>query len=705
MGDYGNSAVDLGGLGELGTQWVLDRLGISPRSETFVDVQVSSLLIGGLADDNARKNCIRGSGGNLLDYGTTYKAFQRDYKKRYNKQFLTRLGYAPTTSATTRVLDIPAVLAYVQLTDALADTVERVFIRHISAEEAAYDWMEDNIGWSNKYSTIDIGDGKTWEELVISDDGTDIQMDFTREPIETIVDDLTTNYSYDDINETVLIASELYDVPALNGTDLGGYYRTTVTLQSDGVTTVDIDTTVETLNYNTSNDVIDDEKMFVRYNRGGAEWYYYIEDLATIPGSLYTEVSVDLTAIIPLKEDGNIIDGGVKQDRMLKRLNLDADTFTTSLANDGIESAYVMTGLPPETQTHGGKKTIFTMFNLMLEGSGDVSLSLDRLSMTYSFTMDKNTVEDSVMPTGEYSNVLTSEYDEESGFWFYTRTIRYQATDTQYKEIVVTNFLQTYVISGQTVHASFADSGDVCRLVIPLSVLNGLRYRDWVEVYEESLAMLAYAKEVVEFEWYESTNFAFVLKIVAIVITVWSLGTAVKVGIALWTMAAYITLAYVVAAAVVVGIAVSYAVNAIMDYLINDLGLAPALAAIVVLAAAYFGAKVTNISVGTEQWLQLANKILDKTTAEYEHMTLEIMERSAEYIDEMREKNEYIVSQLEAFGKGDAVISMFNMDIMNQPSPAQAAERYVADAQNLFGFDHLYDIESQVRRRTQVPQT
>jgi len=768
-------------------QWVGDRLGINARNETFVDVQISNLLTAGDADSSARRNCIRGSGGNLLSYSDAYKAFQRDYKKTYSKRFLTSLGYAPTTTATTRVLDPVAVLAYVQTIDALAEEIESMFIKFISAEEAAYDWMEDNIGWSNQNRTIDIGDGKTWIGLVISDDSTDIQMDFTRSCEEAIVENLTDNYSYNSGNDTVTLqtgpntyevtgttgascthlrlaideedfydsdieeltdyaidtpnrepgvyhikvyetvdteslvdeydievvgADELYDVPTFDCTDLGGYYRTTVVLQVDPFTEVDIDTTIETLNYNISNDVLDDEKMFVKYNRNTSEWYYYIENLSTIPSSLYTEIDIDMTAIIPLKENNVIIDGGFKQERMLKKLNIDAGLFTASLANDDIDNAYVITGLPANTQTTGGKKAIFNMFDLMLPGSGDVSISMSKLSMTYSFTMTKSTVDELIMDVGSYSNELssTSEVIDELTYYYYTRTLKYQATETQYKQIVVTNFLQTYVISGETIEATFGDGPEVCRLLIPITILKGLRYRDWVEVYEESLSMLAYATEVVHFEWHQSSNFGVVMQIIAIVVMIVAVIFAIPSGgQTLYWGSVFWTFAINLATNMAIGLAIGYAAKSLIDYLVDELGMDPMLAAAAVAIVVVIASRGMALEglMAQEAWLTTAVRAgsigADAGTEKNEEMLSELSDKEDAQLKEFIDDNSDITELIQGLKGYAGYVGINDMNIKDEQSAASEAESFyfMATGGNMTNFNAMLQdgIDPAIRKR------
>lgn len=766
MGQAANAVVDF-------VRWVGDRFGISPRDETFVDIQISPLLTPGSADKNARQNCIRGSNGSLVEYGSAYKSFQRNYKKSYNKQFIKRLGYLPTTTGTTRILDHVKVLDYLQTKDSLAVNLRKIFIKFITAEEAAYDWMEDNINWSNANRTIDIGDGKTWVDLVVSENSTTIYMDFTRDCEETIIENLTNNYSYaagnstvtlqtgpntyeitgttgvgctnlrltiDDVdfhdaaiveNEayvidtpskepgvyhikvyeavdstetlvgeydiTIVGSDELYGVPEFDCTNQGGYYRTVVTLQG-GTEAVNIDTTVETLQYTISINVLDGEKMYVEYDRGSVEWYHYVENLDTVSSNLYTSTNIDMTAIIPLKENNVIINGGIKQERMLKKLGIAPEMFVDSLQSPEIDNAYVLMGLYPSTQSNGGKKAIFNMFDLVQEGSGDVSITMQALNMTYSFTMDKSVESGLVIPVGTYSNELLTEV--EASATYYTRTLIYQATTSQHKKIVITNYLQTYNIHGESVQASFGDNAVVSRLIVPLTTMNRLPYRDWVEVYEESLAMLAYAEEEVHFEWYESRNFSIVMKIVQVVVTIVGVILAIPSG---GTSLSLVTaIEFVVN--VVINMAIIWSIKQIVQYLVDIMGLDPAIAALVVMVVTAVVAITFPGSIGMEQWLPIANAGVEQANASTQAEVVALMEEAAENSKEFEEKNEHVRDLYEALNGHTDVIKMYCKDILNEQSPEEIANLPIlqADQEFLCNWFKFYDIDGQINKKISV---
>lgn len=684
---------------EVGAE-IFSWIGLESRTEIVTDITVSSLLTPGVADKAARTASIRSSQGDLKTYGESYKAFQRSYKNRYSKRFLENLGYSPTSTATTRVLAPAAVLTYIQSTDPLATNILGSSIRYITVDEAAWDWMEDNIGWSNENQVATVGGSEF--EVLITDNGTTIDMDLSQDYTISIVEYLTANYIYDGINDTVEIDSLLYDVPAFDGTDQGGYYRTTVLQQVDGTTEVDIDTPIPTHSYNIPGTVDDNQKMVIRYDRGGTEWYYYTEDSENVPSNLYTEADIDVTAIIAMKENNVVQD---LEDRKLKRaldkLGLVSDSFVDTLSNPDLDSAYIMTGLPADTQTTAGKATIFKMFDLIMEGSGDLSISIDQLNMTYSFTLDKTAVNDKIMEVGEYSNEL--QVASQGSTTFYRRILRHQATETQYRELTIDNFLLTYQISGQQIEVGFGSGSEDLRLVLPINQFNSLKYRDWVDVYEQSLCMVSYTYEEVRLKWYESPAFAFIMKVVAIVITIVSIIAAIPSGgTSLQGAAAFWAVVQTIAIAVAVSVAVDFALGFIMEFLVDQLGMDPALAgaigAIIIALAASYG---FNYNMGAEQWLQLASMTVDNISTMYADQAQAIKDMDAEHLKNFMEDNEAIIEKLESMRSTDSN----NMNIAYDPIGGLSERAKVSASINteaMCSVDDLFNIDYQINKRIRV---
>lgn len=570
-------------------------VGIEGHYETVANIGFTSLVTPGLRDDQMRRVAKRKAWGDLKTYSDIYMSSQRAYKTTYSTSMLLHLGYNPSVTATASVLDGPAILDYLQVNDPSATALKAYKVQYISAETAAYDWMEDNIGWSN-ISRKAITGGKTWVNLLVTDDQVDITMDFVQLPEDNIVEDLTANYSYDSNASTVLIDEgpysitltgtstldstnvrvtidtvdllsfattsltpwtvdtqalasdtytidvydtvsgvetltetytidvdtlELYYVNGINFTDNDGFYSTTVTQVADGVTTVTIDTAIVTATWSISSAANDSQKLVMEYFRDSSEYYHYIRNTVDVPSNLYTSATIEVTAIVPLKEEGVIVDLGNRNlGRMLRKMGFESDSFEDSLNNADIDAAYLLNGLPADTTSAPGMKTMFNMFDLMSPGSDSVNISIADLKMGYSFKIVKTAGAALIQPVGTYTNTLittTTEYEGGTSETTYRRELIYQGNATEYRKLVITDFQLTYTLSGQQVVSDFGDSRDRLRLIIPIDIFRRLRYRDWVDVYEQSIVMLTYTEELVYHRWTESGIVSFIGYIIAAV--------------------------------------------------------------------------------------------------------------------------------------------------------------------------------------------
>lgn len=96
--------------------------------------------------------------------------------------------------------------------------------------------------------------------------------------------------------------------------------------------------------------------------------------------------------------------------------------------------------------------------------------------------------------------------------------LRVQVNSTEYITLQISNFTQTYTISGNKITAYLDSTGGYTRMIIPLDLLNKLKYKDFVYIYERSLCLLAaFSLEVVEVKWYETAALGTLIKIAAIV--------------------------------------------------------------------------------------------------------------------------------------------------------------------------------------------
>lgn len=678
-------------------QGIFKVLGIEDQTKTITDLTVTQLLTPGAADASARRNSKRAAKGNLERYFKSYRAFQRDYRKKYSKQFMLRQGYAPNSTALSRIIIEEKAKTYIQNLYGYANAnIETTAIGYLTEYQKQAHAIQQVTGYN--FSTTNIErNGKIYTnhkyEYVTN---IEIQITSTRNFIDTIVNNLEDNYGYDGVN--VIINGNLYKVgPFVDEVNSQDEYETICTgpvepipyeeniysylienysynevsreVLINGIAYLvpeELDPTINNDKYIVivSNGVDPDETIEVpviytqaqeeiiytqadrivnnvtniaylteadlityRVTSGevGTELRYWIGIAGSNP-DIYDTMSIDITTIIALKEDNVIIDtDDYKLNRMLRKLNLSGDVLRKSLENHQIDNAYLMTGIDPTSNRLADIKVLFRTFDMLAPGSGDIVITVNRLSLKYSFNITKNFVNGVIGPVGTYTKSMSGSGGAA------IMTLRHQGSATEYKELIVKNFIQTYEISGHGFAAYLTTGGGYCRIAVPLDVLNKLQYKDFVDVYEYGLCLLAYSHETIEIKWYETSAFGTVLKIVAIVITLYTLGGASSIGAALWGVAG--------AAAIMV------AASMIAKLIGGTAGLIiGAIAGII--AMAYFGGYGFDTS---ELWLMIADRtigVINQSIAmEAEKLAID---RDA-YMSEMEDKMEEIIKLSKEF--------------------------------------------------------
>lgn len=752
---------------------VLGVVGLGGHNETFTDIQISNLLTVGIADSEARKAAKRGAYGDMYTYFLSYRSFQQEYKRKYSKKFLQNVGYLPSSTASTRVIIDSMVATYLQTAyNYTSVNILGAVDKYLTESDKCTYGMQQLAGY--QFPTGTVLENSKYYQLTSCVETTAVDLDYvlTRYYVDTITEYLTSSYSYDSGNGTVVIGGELYSVGILSAATNSNdeyevvcshipqeYIDSVVTASSTGGITaslvyiddvdasgkvevdevtnssfniqvtpgvgasvgdtldINVDGNVDsvvitqsmldngylysTTTYTTayeatlpdqtlsvaadrisrsySNSLFSGECTYVKYTVTSGEVdvasRYFLAKADML--NVYQMANVAVTTIIPMKENNAIVSDSYKLSRVLKKLGLTRDQLLTSLDNPDMDAAYLMTGLDPRVDNSAHNKLMFQMFDLMVTGNGNVTVSINHLSMKYTFTVNRNTVQGSIGAVGTYSRAGFSS----TGIKLYR-----QGSATEYQIITISNFSQRYTISGQTISTGF--NTDKCRLVIPLDLFNKLKYKEWVDVYERSLCMLGYATKTVYIEWYETAIFGFILKVVAIALTVSSLGAASSIGAALTKLA--------------VAFVVSKVITAIAVSVGGSLGM---LLAVVATVIAYQQGFLGDFDGTTEAWLQVANSSLNTINQVIEHEISTITAEGTaalsyiqDKIDEVKEKNkEY---------ENDNVVMPHDFASFGKPNPMfQSIEEYVnsiVNTESLVDGSWLYDIEAQINQRNQV---
>lgn len=696
--------------------------GLVSHHEIFTDIQVSNLLTPGKADSFARKNAKHQAFGNHGDYFHNYRGWQREYRKKYSKKFLENLGYAPTSTASTQVPNDTTIEA--ELTSLGYDVSTIISARNqimdLDDKKDYYLMGHTQLNGFDPFTGVYAVGGKNYvlHSYVAGATDNDLDVTWRRDHEDAIIENLIANYSYDEINNTVAIDTFTYTVGSLDSTvyDSSGasiyrnVYRTICTHPTEP--DVVIETPVEYLYVTDSDPMYSQEVLWIRYRTTDTVTRYYAEPVVDA-GRLYITGEVDITAIIPLKVDNSMVDlDSRKLDRMLRRLNLSGEDLRESIENPDMDSAYLMTGIDPTvSDVPAIDKTVFQMFDLMSPGSGNVNISIDQLSMKYSFEVVKTVETGVIADVGKYIKENTGSS---------TMLLKYQINSTEYRQLSISEFSQTYTVSGHGFTSDFGSSAGLCRLVIPLDIYNGLSYKEFVEVYERSLCLLAYSMEVVKVKWYETSAFGSILKIVGIALLVIGVGgvlLAISQGITMFaattTLAATIasslgttlSLGALMAVAVLELVVVSAVSSAALSYLAEKVGGATGalLAAIGTLVVTYYGANGASTSFTASQWMMAANNALSTYTQWIGHQTENVMNSIEDYMSIMGAKIEDLESKLEEFEND---VSRGFSDLIGEPNSIyNTIERMCSsitttDVSNLV--DYGTQIEYAINVRTNV---
>jgi hypothetical protein len=420
----------------------------------------------------------------------------------------------------------------------------------------------------------------------------------------------------------------------------------------------------------------------------------------TAPRSLpiYANTTIDITAIIPMKEDNNMIDmGNHSLQRLLKKLHISSNELISSLDNADIYSAYLMTVLDPNINDNVHNKVMFEMFDLMGSG-GSVSVSISHLDMSYTFGLAKAEITGVVAPVGGYvrsyqpSVAGTSDSDggTSSPGQSSVMTLRYQGSTTTYKEIQIIDFSQTYTISGHKITTTFDNTSGQTQLLIPLQVFNGLEFNEWCTIYETGLSFLVFAAKTVRVHWYETGLFRFVMIIIAIILMIIP-----------GTQGAGMTLMQF-ATRVVVMMAVMYVANWIAVQIGGPVG-AIIGAIVAVVAASYFG--YIDIS-GSQGWLQLANTGLNTINQNTQHEMDKLAADYEGYMAMMKEKIDDLEKKIEEYNDNGIMASNMVIDSMGRRNPIfNTIEDYVNSIVNteyLVDGSWMYDVTGEIEKRNKV---
>lgn len=680
-------------------------------SETITDIQFVKLLKPGEAEKKAKKYIKRNSMGQPTVYMEEYNAYRKIYRNTLRPSYLEKIGYAAKNSATGYVLDTGLLSSY------LIGVYGVSSLTVIDAKDK-YLTTQDKIDYGKQYISgynLDTGYlfayGYKYTLLYgYLIDSTTVGYAFKMWYEDAVKKYLAENYTYDEAANTVTIAGVVYTVGPIEDNAVDSYYSVTLT---SGTTTLTVNPPVVTTDVQYNNELYDDLLLFVRFSSAdlGIAFRYYLAPADSVP--VYSTQVIDFAPIIPLKEDNAIVGDTHNLRMVLKKFNLEREDFIETLGNEKLDSAYLVVMIDPmNANTQAKKKAVFETLDLATSFGSVSTLKFSKLDMKVNANIHSIEINEKVLgyvdEYGSYEstvilietiqNTETGELEEvevETPVLVYWK----QINSTQVKEIFILSTSVDFVISGYRMVASGFGTSDYVlglsknpedfRLPIPLDVLNELDYKEWVDVYEDSLNLLAFSVETVSYEWYQSGPFRAIVQIVGIVLTVFAIAT----GQITWAQ-------FVIRA--LIAIAVMYVIQQVAIAIGGELGMLFAFVAAVI--ATYY-LPGFNTSSWTS-WLQAANSGLNTMNQVVQHEMDKIIAQGEAYMAEMNAKMKDLEEKMEKYEDNGIMLHNGVIDSVGSPNRIfDTIEGYVSSIVNtewLVDGDWMYNIDSQIAKRKSV---
>lgn len=651
-------------------------LGIETQEKTITDLQISNLLTPGAADKTARRTLKTQSLGDAKIYHTGYSQFKRDYRKKYSSKFLKSVGYLPTSTATTYRAVKGKTAEYIKTQYGYQyvhiDTVKDGFL---STQEKITHAVRTLAGYDFSTGTVKLGGNEYFISSTNVLNDIDVEIVLLEDYRKTIKAYLESNYIS---NGRYVFAGVEYEVKEVSDTVVAGNYSVTLYPLNTTLSTLVLNVPINNITQTVTNALYGQEVTYIKYKVLSGEinpyFRYEIHPVETL--CIYDSEVLDITAIVPLKENGTVTDFASNNlKRMLNKLNIASDDLENAVtSNADMDSAYVLTGINPQYNDNITNKAMFDLFSYFVKNNGNYSISLSQLQAKYSFSATKS------MNSGSIGSVGTITRQSTGSGAGLVMTLSYQNDLDNYTTIVISNFVLYYVVSGYEVTA-YLDSGNgYCRLLIPLELLNNMKYKEFVWIYERSLCLLAFSVDVVKIKWYETAGFGTLLKIAAITMIVFSLGTASSLSSALLS----------IAASTAVAIGASLLAKAIGGPLGAIVG-----AAAFVLGMVY--APGVPSMGSTDIWLMSATQAISAMNSVTAMKMDELKVDYEAFVRDMKEKIDYLNEQNEEFDKPRIDwFNMFDPSYAGRPSDLYSTvESYCTNATSA-SVEYLVDYESQI---------
>ncbi len=482
------------------------------------------------------------------------------YHKYYNYGKDSYVHGLPTSNLKAIVIDKVAIKACIDLQEGVSSTVltakigtptDVEYVNYKLQETYTYKPYINELPYSGDiYNVTEIDYNYTYDRYDVL-----LTSYETRVATETITTTVTvTNINPTTDNVHTVVTKRVVVV----GTKSGPVSDTTITLNTtDEVvaigTVVSSINSVETITtqidyvYNTASLIVaaftPDRYYVVKYEVALGEWYIWLykENSGGCPaldGNDYYYGGLTLMPVVAIRNAGVNVNSDKESDlykqtvKILKYTGIDLDAMTESLEEapsiGSVEDAFIHFGLNPSDTSPVVSKTLFLMFDYLFS---DISL-YDNNEQAYLATIQEGpfnaalawesqtrTIRAGVIGAlGTYKHSISGK----------TLTLQKQEEPEYYVEIVLVGMSTLTLIDRQgLVGGVTTDLGDPnFSIMLASHFLDKLSPLEQYELFSKSLLMSIYAADVQHLEFYETEAFMNLLKVVAIVISIWTMGSS-----------------------------------------------------------------------------------------------------------------------------------------------------------------------------------
>jgi hypothetical protein len=356
--------------------------------------------------------------------------------------------------------------------------------------------------------------------------------------------------------------------------------------------------------------------LVVYYTLVGNTYIYYVEP--AIASGFLVDVELPTMPIFSLKVGGVLTDNP-KMQIALRTMGMTGREFDESLTNGALKYASLGFMFDPNQDNPLTTKLMFETFyhlsSQVMEESAKTTASTAGFVMSYeSLSIEvKSThiigyVIGTVGTIGKYTSEISTYMveeqvaDIEGGFSSQTvtkvrRIYRKQVETNVYIELNISSLTVTHTYSGTSSTSFKSTNGnymDLGRIPLLREVLRKLPFNEYLETLQMSMALFVYSSVTVEYKWYQSGLFQFVMLAVAIGAAVYTGMQSINAWSAVFAGTATVTTTLVLGTVATIG-AIAGAILAVAAFIGVDLGtFGDALKVIAIIGAV---AAVSNLTI------------------------------------------------------------------------------------------------------------